>query len=125
MPAVIVVLGLLMVAIGASMQFAPVTRAATPPAYQHIFFVIDENHGYNQIVGSSSAPYINSLANANGLASNYFAVSHPSLPNYLALVGGSTFGITSDCMSCFIDATNLTADRIAPSGRSWRAYMES
>jgi phosphatidylinositol-3-phosphatase len=99
--------------------------AADSTGFEHIFFVIDENHGYNQIIGNSDAPYINSLASANSLATNYFAIRHPSLPNYLALVGGSTFGISSDCKpsSCPVDAPNL-ADSIEASGRTWHAYME-
>jgi acid phosphatase len=52
-------------------------------------------------------------------------VAHPSLPNYLALAGGSTFGITSDCTTCLVSAPNIAKDRVEASGRSWRAYMES
>jgi phospholipase C len=55
-----------------------------------------ENHSYSQIIGSSSAPYINSLANGCGLATNYDAVSHPSLPNYIAATSGDTWGIADD-----------------------------
>ena len=72
----------------------PVT--ATVPAFDHIFVVVEENKRFDQIIGSSSAPYINSLASEYGLASNYKPITHPSLPNYLALTGGSTFGITTD-----------------------------
>ena len=71
------------------------------------------------VIGSGAAPYINSLAASYGLATNYYAASHPSLPNYLALTAGSTFGITSDCTTCFVNATNI-ADQIEASGRSWR-----
>ena len=83
-----------------------------------------ENHEYSEIIGSSSAPYTNSLATQNALATRYDAVSHPSLPNYLSLTAASTFGITSDCENCFLNQTNL-ADQIEASGRTWRAYMES
>lgn len=55
-----------------------------------------ENEGLGSIIGSSSAPYINSLANAYGLATDYSAISHPSLPNYIALTSGSDQGITDD-----------------------------
>lgn len=55
-----------------------------------------ENHGYNQIVGSSAAPYINSLISQYGSATNFFAEGHPSLPNYIAMTSGSTQGITDD-----------------------------
>lgn len=95
------------------------------PAFDHIFVVIMENHGYDEIIGSADAPYLNHLAAQCGLATNYTSVAHPSLPNYLALTGGDTFGVTTDCTDCFQSAPNLAVDRIAASGRSWRAYMES
>lgn len=114
---------LAMVGVGASP--APVEAAGTVPAFDHIFTIVMENHSYGQIIGSGSAPYINSLAAKYGLATNYFAVAHPSLPNYLALTGGSTFGITSDCTTCFVSAPNIAKDRVEASGRSWKAYMES
>jgi hypothetical protein len=93
------------------------------PAFSHVFVIVMENHEYGSIIGSSAAPYINSLANSYGLATNYYAASHPSLPNYLALTAGSTFGITSDCTTCYVSATNI-ADQVEASGRSWKAYME-
>jgi acid phosphatase len=95
------------------------------PEFHHIFIVIMENHGYDEIIGSPDAPYINQLADRYGVAANYFSVAHPSLPNYLALTGGSTFGLTTDCTDCFQQAPNLVVDRVTPSGRTWRAYMES
>lgn len=82
-----------------------------------------ENNEYGNIIGNGAAPYINSLANSYGLATNYYAASHPSLPNYLALTAGSTFGITSDCTTCYVSATNI-ADQVEASGRTWKAYME-
>ena len=121
--AVAALIGLLLsVAPGGSL--ASTTSAV--PAFDHVFVIVMENHSYSQIIGNTSqAPYINQLASQYGLATNYFAVTHPSLPNYLALIGGSTFGITSDCANCFVNAPNLAADRISPSGRSWKGYMES
>jgi phosphatidylinositol-3-phosphatase len=95
------------------------------PAFDHIFLVIMENHSYDEIIGSSDAPYLNQLANRYGVATNYVSVAHPSLPNYLALTGGDTFGVTTDCTDCFQSAPNLAVDRVTASGRSWRAYLES
>jgi len=82
-----------------------------------------ENEESTSLIGNASAPYINGLANSYGLATQYYGVSHPSLPNYLALTAGNTFGITSDCTTCWVNATNV-ADQIEASGRSWKAYME-
>jgi acid phosphatase len=98
---------------------------STVPAFDHIFLVIMENHGYDEIIGSSDAPFLNQLASRYGVATNYVSVAHPSLPNYLALTGGDTFGVTTDCTDCFQSAPNLLVDRVAVSGRSWRAYLES
>ena len=66
-----------------------------------------ENKETGKIIGSQSAPFINSLAAQFGQAQNYFAISHPSLPNYLALTGGRTFGITTDCTNCFVPDQNI------------------
>ena len=90
----------------------------------HVFVIVMENHAYGEVVGSSSAPYFNSLIPAGGLGSKYYAVAHPSLPNYLALAGASTFGITSDCTTCWVNASNI-ADKIEGVGSTWKAYMES
>ena len=83
-----------------------------------------ENYGYGSVIGSSSAPYVNSLLPSSAFATNYYGVSHPSLPNYLALTGGSTYGISSDCTTCWVSARNL-ADNLEATGSSWKAYMES
>ncbi len=103
------------------------TGPAVPviPAFDHIFVVVMENHSSSQIIGSPNAPYINQLAARYGLAASYTGVAHPSLPNYLALTGGDTFGVTTDCTDCFQNAPNIAADRLVPVGRTWRAYLES
>jgi chitodextrinase len=76
---------------------APCGTASDPPmTYEQVVWIVFENHSYPQIIGSSAAPYFNQLASQCGLATNFYAETHPSLPNYLAMVGGSTFGITDD-----------------------------
>jgi hypothetical protein len=67
----------------------------TPASYTHVAWILLENEGYS-VVGSKSAPYLNALANRCGLATDYRALSHPSLPNYIALTSGSLHGITDD-----------------------------
>jgi phosphatidylinositol-3-phosphatase len=72
----------------------------------HVFVIIMENHGYQQILNNPNEPYLNSLI-ASGkvnLATNYFAVGHPSLTNYLEVVGGSNFGVRSDNAPSWHDA---------------------
>ncbi|HZU73384.1 MAG TPA: alkaline phosphatase family protein [Acidimicrobiales bacterium] len=110
------------------------TTTPSVPNFDHIFTIMMENHGYSSIIGSSSAPYINSLASKYGTATNYFAVEHPSLPNYLDITGGQNFenqqpNIANDCLNetsaqCQVSGTNI-ADEVVSSGRSWKAYMES
>ena len=101
----------------------PAPAAAAVPSVSHVFVIVMENHEYNSVIGNPAAPYTNGLVASYGLATNYYAASHPSLPNYLALTAGSTFGIASDCTTCFVNATNI-ADQVEGSGRSWKAYME-
>jgi hypothetical protein len=62
----------------------------------HVWVIVMENHGYGQIVGNPNAPFINKMAQSVNLATNYFAVGHPSLTNYLEIVGGSNFGVQND-----------------------------
>lgn len=64
--------------------------------FDHVFLIMMENHGYSQILNNPNAPFINQLANSANYATNYFAVGHPSLTNYLEVVGGSNFGVRSD-----------------------------
>lgn len=101
-------------------------RAAsnTIPSFTHVFLIMMENHDYSQIIGSSAAVYINSLANQYGLATNYKAITHPSLPNYIALTSGSTQGITSDCNTCSTNAQSIF-EELEKTGKTWKAYMES
>jgi len=80
-------------------HLSPVARAPSGPPAQ-VAVIVMENEEYGGIIGSPSAPYINSLARRYALATGMYGISHPSLPNYLALTGGSTFGIDSDCTDC-------------------------
>jgi hypothetical protein len=66
------------------------------PRYDHVFLLIEENEGYGQIIGNSYAPIMNALAQDYGLATNYRGVADPSEPNYVAMLGGDFFGISSD-----------------------------
>lgn len=71
-------------------------RPRSIPALDHVFVVMLENHSYGEIMGNVNAPFINRYARSANLATQYYAVGHPSLTNYLELVGGSNFGVTSD-----------------------------
>lgn len=93
------------------------------PNFSHIMLIVMENKEAGDVIGSAQAPYINRLAGSYGRATSYYAVAHPSLPNYLALLAGGTLGVTSDCANCLQRAPNL-ADQLDAHGRSWKAYME-
>jgi acid phosphatase len=84
---------LALAAVGASPARA---QSGGVPAYNHIVVVIEENTGYDQIIGNSAAPYINKLAQGGALMTDSHGVTHPSEPNYLALFSGSTQGVTGD-----------------------------
>ena len=99
------------------------TPTPTPAGYDHVVVIVLENHAFESVIGSPQAPYLNAFANRWGLATGYSGVSHPSLPNYLAMIGGSTFGITSDCTNCFLNAPSLP-DRLEAAGKTWNGYME-
>ena len=103
----------------------PCGTASTPPAsYDHVVWVVMENHSYNEIIGSSSAPYINQLASQCGSAAKMFAESHPSLPNYIAMTSGSTQGITDDSDPALHPLTAPSIFSLAGSG-GWRSLEES
>jgi phosphatidylinositol-3-phosphatase len=89
----------------------------------HIVIIMMENKEASDVLGSAAAPYINGLARRYGLATESFAITHPSLPNYLALTSGSTGGITSDCVSCAVNRMNIV-DQLTHAGISWKAYLE-
>src|SRR3954449_2587231 len=95
-------------------------RAATA---SHVVVIVMENKEYGDVIGNRSAPYTNRLARRYGLATASYGNRHPSLPNYLALTGGSTFGIDSDCTDCHVGARNIV-DQLEDAHRSWGGFME-
>jgi phosphatidylinositol-3-phosphatase len=90
---------------------------------QHVFLIVMENHSYAEVAGQ---PYTASLASTWAHATNYHAITHPSLPNYLDLYAGSNYGITTDCdpgPSCHISGTSL-GDELSARGLTWKGYFE-
>ena len=83
-----------------------------------------ENREYEEVLGNPAAPYFNHLVERGAVATNFYGVTHPSLPNYLALLAGDTFGIAENCSDCVVYGPNL-ATQLSRAGISWRAYMES
>src|SRR5205085_7845207 len=95
------------------------------PTPDHVVLVMMEDHSYNEIIGSSSAPYINGLAQQGALMTNSFAIEHPSEPNYLDIFSGSNQGITTDGVDNpgSLSAPNLGQELLAK-GLTWGAYVE-
>jgi phosphatidylinositol-3-phosphatase len=91
-------------------------------ALSHVYVIVLENRSYSEIVGASDAPYLNSLIADYGLATNYHSLTHPSQPNYIALVSGSTQGIADDG-SYDVTAPNL-ADQLEAAGKSWADFQQ-
>ena len=105
---------------------APLQGSAAIPAiprFEHVIVVVLENKSQRDVLGNRSAPYFNSLAARYAVLSHYGGVSHPSLPNYLALVSGSTHGIHSDCTTCLVGGRSI-ADTLEQAHLSWKGYAE-
>lgn len=100
----------------------PAPPASDVKALDHVIMVYMENHGVGDIVGSRNAPYINSLINSYGYAQNYYALTHPSDPNYYPILGGTDFGTHYNCAANCFDANNL-ADELVNAGKTWAAYQ--
>lgn len=107
-----------------SAQAAAVIPANTHmPTIDHIVVVVEENHSYNQIVGSKKAPYFNQLINNGALFTNSHGNTHPSQPNYLALFSGSTQGIKDDrCGKSF--STGNLASKLIQKKLTFKGYSE-
>ena len=97
---------------------------STVGSLDHLFMVYMENKGYDDIVGSRNAPFINSLINAYGFASNYYGLTHPSLPNYYPILGGTDFGKTYNCASVCIDSPNTLMRNLDDNSKTWKSYAQ-
>jgi phospholipase C len=97
--------------------------APAVPAFRHVVVVVFENHEANEVVGSGEAPTFDTLAKRFAVIDDYRAITHPSLPNYLALVSGSTQGIADDCTDCTAPGSSL-ADTLEAAGKTWKTYAE-
>lgn len=90
----------------------------------HVVVVMMENHSSSDVIGSSAAPYLNSLAGQGASFSHSFAITHPSEPNYVALFSGSTQGVTNDSCPHTFSAANLGRELIA-AGDTFAGYSDS
>ena len=106
---------------------APTHATSGVPRYQHIFYIMLENHSYDEISGNTAeAPLLNALANEYGLATNYWGVVHPSEPNYVASIAGSNYNAVSDApyQTQLIHQPYL-GSQLEAAGLTWKSYQQS
>jgi hypothetical protein len=103
---------------------AATAPAATKPQIGRVALLVLENRSWGQIVGNPSAPYLNRLLRQGAVATRYYAVTHPSLPNYIALTTGAHQDVNSDCGACRTPSESLV-NQLEAAHISWRAYFES
>ncbi|HZS27042.1 MAG TPA: alkaline phosphatase family protein [Candidatus Angelobacter sp.] len=93
------------------------------PSANHVVIVVEENQSYSAVIGSSSMPYLNSLAAQNGLATEYFANAHPSIGNYFMLTAGQLV-TNNDSLSSTVNVDNIVR-HLLTAGKTWKSYAES
>ena len=102
---------------------APSKPASSVPVFNHVFFLLEENHSYSSVIGSSSMPYLNSLVSQYGLATDYYANTHPSIGNYFMLTTGQII-TNDDGYNKTVTADNLVRHFIS-GAKTWKVYAES
>jgi acid phosphatase len=103
-------------------ESSPPRPSTSLPNFSHIYVIIFENKEYSSVIGSSSAPFINSLVSQYGLSTGFYAERHPSEPNYIALTSGGTQGIADD--GVYNLGVNNLFDQITASGRTWKSVQQ-
>lgn len=96
---------------------------AAVPASRHVVVVVEENHGFNEVIGNPSMPYLNSLANQYGLATQFYANTHPSIGNYFMMTVGQII-TNNDGYNSVVVADNLVR-HLLNAGKTWKSYAES
>jgi uncharacterized protein YjdB len=90
--------------------------------FNHVFIVVEENTDYADVIGNSSMPYLNSLAQQYGLATQYYANTHPSIGNYFMLATGQIV-TNNDSYSSIVSVDNVVRALLA-AGKTWKSYAE-
>src|SRR5207249_2039573 len=99
-----------------------VTTPGSGPQFGHVFIVTEENTNYASVIGSSSMPYLNGLAQQYGLATQYYANTRPSIGNYFMLATGQII-TNNDSYSTIVTVDNVVR-RLLAAGKSWKSYAE-
>jgi len=102
--------------------FSTLLRAQVPKS-NHVVVVVEENHSFSSVIGNASMPYLNSLATQNGLATQYFANTHPSIGNYFMLTAGQIV-TNNDALNSTVNVDNIVR-HLLTAGKTWKSYAES
>jgi hypothetical protein len=115
----------LSVLLGLAFAFPRIVHAqSTSRTFSHVYIIMEENSNYEDIIGNGvDAPYINQLAQQYSFAANYYGVTHPSEPNYVAATAGDFFGLHADDQSKRFDVQNIV-DRLESKGLTWATYQQ-
>jgi hypothetical protein len=98
-------------------------RSSGMPHFKHVFVIMMENTGIEALLGNTNAPWINQAVQKYGVAGNYYGVTHPSQPNYIAATAGTREGVPND-NDVTVDLPNIV-DQLESHGKSWKGYMQS
>src|SRR2546426_2789670 len=115
--------------LGAALVLSPVPRATAPastphppPPFRHVFILVEENRNYASVIGNPAMPYLNRLADQSGLATQYYANTHPSIGNYFMLTVGKIVTNDND-FSGLVTDDNIVRQLVA-AGKTWKSYAE-
>lgn len=100
----------------------PPPGGSTPPAFGNVVLLVEENHSYSEVIGSPAMPYLNGLASQYGLATQYYANTHPSIGNYFMLTTGKLI-TNDDSFVGTVTDDNLVRELVA-AGKTWKSYAE-
>jgi len=109
---------------GGPQSTSPPSSSPDPSlSFGHVILLVEENQNYSEVIGNPSVPYLNSLASQYGLATQYYANTHPSIGNYFMLTTGR-IETNNDSLPIMVSDDNL-ARRLTAAGKSWKAYAEA
>ena len=127
-PSARIIAGVLSFCLAFAAPAAKLQAQTTFPQYDHVFLLVMESEPFGAIIGNTDAPILNALASDYGLATNYSGVGDPSEPNYVGMLGGDTFGLTTDDPYWFpgqtVSASNLMT-QLEAAGKTWRGYFQN
>jgi phosphatidylinositol-3-phosphatase len=125
--ALLIAVALAVIVVAAAFAKGPVKKQgpkANGHAVDHVFLIMLENHSQSSVIDDANAPFITSLAHKYAMAANYYGVTHPSEPNYVATISGSNWGVNDDQPTNKYDHLNIV-DQLEQHHLTWAAYMES